>query len=146
MRERVHEHINLELEINTKTDTRFMITGILYNFVMLFISWPLAENAADSLNSSYRDPSMGPLMVLGILLVLTVLVNGIAVTGLITGRATRQMLLQGLLKMYTDADVGEYYNPSLLTNYRRRYSMFIAILVFLGLAGILIPIAVFVTS
>jgi hypothetical protein len=85
------------------------------------------------------------MIVLIITLCLSFLVNGIAITGLLTGRATRQKLLRGLLKMYEDAEISQYYDESLLTNYMRRYVMFVAIIGLLGVTAILIPIVVLVT-
>ncbi|TAK27111.1 MAG: hypothetical protein EPO21_24295 [Chloroflexota bacterium] len=132
MLERLHEHINLELGINTRTDTIYVVTAIIFNFVMLGI------NASVAAGASRGDATARAVLI--ITMVLSILVNGIAVLGLLTGRQTRHKLLRGLLKMYTDAGVGQYYDPTLLSNYDRRYVMFTAIIALLGVAGILIPL------
>lgn len=138
MLERLHEHINLELRVNTRTDTIFVVTAIVFNFIMLGISSAVAGEAAGGEDTT-------SMIVLIITLCLSFLVNGIAITGLLTGRATRQKLLRGLLKMYEDAEISQYYDESLLTNYMRRYVMFVAIIDLLGVTAILIPIVVLVT-
>ncbi len=139
MLERLHEHINLELQVNTRTDTIFVVTAVIFNFVMLGISSAMAGEAIDG-------DSTTALIVLIITLCLSVLVNGIAIVGLLTGRATRHKLLLGLLKMYNDTEVGQYYDQTLLTSYMRRYVMFIAIIGLLGLTAILIPLVILLTG
>ena len=70
----------------------------------------------------------------------TLLVNGIAILALQFGRSTRDTLLRGLIKMYEDAGVSQYYDATLLTNYGQRYTLFSAIVGILGLMAIVIPL------
>ena len=140
----IHDHINQEVRINTRTDTIFVVTAIVFNFVMLGVSSALANAAASELGQSRAGTTSA--IVLAIDFTISIVVNGVAITGLLTGRATRKTLSQGLLKMYEDADVSQYYHPSLLANYMRRYVMFITIIGVLGLASILIPLVVLLTS
>ena len=140
MLERLHDHINEELRVNTRTDTIFILTAVIFNFVMLGISSAMAGEAADN------AATVTPMIILSITLVLSLLVNGISITGLMTGRATRKKLSQGLLKMYADVEVVQYYDESLLTNYMRRYVMFISIIGLLGATSILIPLVILLTS
>ncbi len=144
MLQEIHDHINQEIRINTRTDTIFVITAIVFNFIMMGVSSALAANAAEGPGRS--DGAMTSTIVLAINFTISILVNGVAIVGLITGRATRKTLSQGLLKMYEDAEVSKYYHPSLLTNYMRRYVMFVAIIGILGVASILIPLVVLLTS
>lgn len=102
MQERLHEHINLELRTNTTTDTIFILAAIIFNFMMLCIGSAAAAGAAGE-----GPAEMGPasIIIYIITLILTLIVNGIVVIGLITGRGTRKLLSSGLLKMYKDAQV-----------------------------------------
>jgi hypothetical protein len=140
----IHDHINQEVRINTRTDTIFVVTAIIFNFVIMGVSSGLAGEAASSINRG--EPGMTSSIVLGILFVISILVNGVAIIGLLTGRATRKTLSQGLLKMYEDTEVSQYYHPSLLSNYMRRYVMFTAIIGILGVASIVIPLVVLLTA
>jgi hypothetical protein len=142
MLEKLHEHINLELRVNTRTDTIFVITAIVFNFVMMGISSMQASEAV----SANSDNTTTPSIVLAITLTLTVLVTGIAIAGLLMGRATRRKLTQGLLKMYADAEVDQYYDPALLVNYMRRYVIFVTIIGLLGLTALAIPLVVLLTG
>jgi len=81
-------------------------------------------------------------LVLAVFIALSLLVNAIAVGGLYFGRQTRQKLLNGLLAMYRDNDVSQYYDPSLLTNYGKRYMLFIGVILCLAVAGIAVPLII----
>jgi hypothetical protein len=140
----IHEHINQEIRINTKTDTIFVVTAIVFNLTMLGVSSALASAAVDQ--AGRKEPGSTTLIVLLINLVVSILINGVSVAGLLAGRATRRKLSQGLLRMYEDADVIQYYNAALLTNYMRRYVIFVTIVGILGLSSILIPLVVLITG
>ncbi len=140
----IHDHINQEIRINTRTDTIFVITAIFFNFIMLGVSSGLAGAAASELGQSRTGTTSA--IVLAINFTISIMVNGIAITGLLTGRATRKTLSQGLLRIYEDQEVSKYYHPSMLTNYLRRYAMFVGIIGILGFASIIIPLVVLLTA
>ena len=142
MLERLHEHINLELRVNTRTDTIFVVTAVVFNFVMLAIGSSMASEAT----ADFSDNRTTPMIVLFITLGMTLLVNGIAIVGLMTGRATRERLSEGLFKMYKDAEVDQYYEKTLLENYMRRYVIFTTIIGLLAINAIAIPLVVLLTN
>jgi hypothetical protein len=135
----IHDHINQEIRLNTRTDTIFVVTAIVFNFVMLGTSSALAGAAAWDVGKGAITASF---VIFIINVVVSILVNSVAIIGLLTGRGTRKTLMQGLMKMYQDTDVDQYYHLSLLTNYTRRYVMFIAIIGILGVSSVIIPLIV----
>jgi len=136
MLEQVHEHIVGELRQSARTDTVFVVTAIAFNLIVLGINSAVAGEAADAYASASSD------IVLGVFIAMSLLVNAIAVTALYFGRGTRGKLLKGLLAMYQDNDVDQYYDATLLTNYGRRYMLFIAVIVCLAVTGIVVPLVV----
>jgi hypothetical protein len=140
MLEQLHDHICDELRVNTRTDTIFVVTAVIFNFVMLGISSAVASEASEDF------AEVTPLIILIITLIMSVLVNGVSVVGLLTGRTTRRKLTDGLIRMYDDAEVSKYYDEGLLVNYMRRYVIFITIIGLLGLTSILIPLVIVITS
>jgi len=140
----IHEQLTQEVRINTRTDTIFVITAIVFNFIMMAVSSALAGEAADARTDI--DATATSLIVLIINIIISLLVNGVSVAGLMTGRATRQKLSSGLLRMYKDADVIKYYDAALLSNYMRRYVLFVTVIGVLGTASILIPLVVLLTA
>ncbi len=139
MLEQVHQHITSELQQGARTDTVFVITAIMFNLIVLGINSAVASSAADPYRNSV---SIANDLVLGILTALLVVVNGIAIAGLLTGRETRVKLLAGLLAMYRDNNVEKYYDATLLTNYNRRYMLFTGIILCLALTAIVVPLVV----
>ena len=138
MLDQVHEHITNELQQGARTDTVFVITAIVFNLVVLGINSAVASAARDP----YANPSITNDLVLGVLVLLLIVVNGIAIAGLLTGRETRNKLLQGLLAMYRDNGVEKYYDTTLLTNYNRRYLLFTGVILCLALTAIVVPVIV----
>jgi len=130
MIEHVHTHITSELQQNTRTDTIFILTAILLNLIILGINSGMVEQ-------SRKDNSMLTAMILFVVLI--VLVNLVAIIGLLKGKQTRMKLVNGLLRMYKDKEVDRYYDESLLSNYSARYNLFILVVVCTGLVAIVVP-------
>ena len=137
MLHQVHEHVVNELGQSTRTDTIFVVTGIIFNLTMLGIN---SISAASSAGSSHGDKSNNWIFVVFILM--TILINVIAIAALFFGRRTSRRLLEGLVSMYKDNEVDKYYNPALLADYGIRYLLFTGIIILLGVTAILVPLIV----
>lgn len=133
----VHDHIVSELNQSARTDTIFVITAVVFNLIVMGINSAVAGEAGASPN-----PETANDIILGVLIAMSLLVNCIAVLALFFGRGTRNKLLAGLLAMYRDNDVDRYYDPSLLTNYNRRYMLFIGVILCLAVTGIVVPLVI----
>jgi hypothetical protein len=133
MIQRVHEHIVSELRQSSRTDTVFILTAVFLNLLTLAINSAMAER-------SREDATLT--IVMFIFVSLTIVVNLVAILGLLKGKQTRFKLLTGLLTMYKDQGVQGYYDPSLLSNYDTRYNLFILAVVFTGLISIVVPFVV----
>jgi hypothetical protein len=79
------------------------------------------------------------LIAMFLFVILIVLVNIVAVFGLIKGKQTMVKQVTGLLKMYKDKDVDKYYDEALLGNYNVRYNLFIMVVIFTGIIAKLVP-------
>ena len=132
MLERIHEHIVSELGHSSRTDTIFIVVAIIFNLIVL---------AVNSAASSARN-DLGEDVILGIFILMTLFVNGIALSGLYVGRQTRGKLLDGLIRMYEDNQVDKYYDRSLVSNYGTRYLLFGAVICILAFTAIVIPLII----
>ena len=128
MLKKVHDHIIEEMKLNTRTDIIFVITSVVLNFSILGINSGL---------SSYDGVERLAEML--VFAALAAAVNIVAEIGLLKGRQNRYRLLSGLLKMYRELNVDTYYDASLLQNYNLRYVLFMLVVLFTGIAGILVP-------
>ena len=136
MLKEIHEHIVSELQQNARTDTIFVVTAVVFNLVVLGINSAVAGEAA----SANANPSND--LILAVFIIMSLLVNGIAVMALNFGKQSRNKLLGGLLAMYKDNDVAQYYDSSLLTSYGKRYLLFTAVIVCLALTSIVVPLII----
>jgi hypothetical protein len=132
MIEYVHKHITSELDQNTRTDTIFILTSIILNLITLAVNSSIAT-------SSRRSADTSMLVVMFVFICLIIVVNLVAVIGLIKGKSTREKLLKGLIDMYKDQNVDKYYDASLLGNYNLRYNLFILVVVFTGVIASVVP-------
>ena len=132
MIERVHEHIVNELGTNARTDTIFVLTAIILNLITLGINSGIASSPRNDTTT----------IVMFTFVALLIVVNFVAEIGLIRGRQMRGKLLNGLLKMYKDQGVEGYYDPSLLSDYKTRYNLFMLTVLFTGLVAIIIPFVI----
>ena len=131
MLERVHQHITDELQQGARTDTIFVITAVLFNLIVLGVNSAVAG-----------DAGMPNDLILVVLILMNLIVNAISIAALFFGRGTRNKLLSGLLAMYADHDVDRYYDPSLLTNYNKRYMLFGGVILALAVTSIAVPLIV----
>jgi hypothetical protein len=136
MLKQVHEHIVSELQQNTRTDTIFVVTAIVFNLIVLGINSAVAGEA------SSRNAEASSDVVLVVFIIMSLLVNSIAVIALNLGKRSREKLINGLLGMYKDNEVDRYYDASLITGYGTRYLLFTGVIVCLALTGIVVPLIV----
>jgi hypothetical protein len=132
MIDRVHEHIISELGTNARTDTIFVLTAILLNLITLGINSGIASSETNGTT----------MIVMFTFVALLIVVNFVVELGLIRGRQMRKKLLSGLLKMYKDQGVEGYYDPSLLSDYKTRYNLFMLAVLFTGLVAIIVPFVI----
>ena len=134
MLKEIHGHIVNELQQNAKTDTVFVVAAVLFNLVVLGINWGVASEAARGRHTGQND------LILGLLIFGTVLINLFATRALLSGRSSRERLLLGLRKMYSDNGVDQYYDDTLIGTYHSRYTLFTMVLAVLGIIAIVVPL------
>jgi hypothetical protein len=100
----VHEHIISELGNSSRTDTIFVATTIVFNLVVLGINSGVSTAATQGSASTTND------LILAVFIIMTLLLNLIALAALVPGRRTRRLLLNGLVAMYHDHEVDKYYD------------------------------------
>ena len=136
----VHDHIVSELRESSRTDTIFVLTAIVFNLIVLAINFGVATEAAAEGDAATYD------IILVVFIVMTLLLNVLAVAGLALGRRTRSMLLSGLIDMYRDNDVDKYYDPALMSNYGVRYLLFSSVIAALSVTAIVVPLIIRFTN
>lgn len=136
MLKQVHEHIVSELQQNARTDTIFVVTAIAFNLIVLGVNSAVAGEASSNYSNTSND------FILVVFIIMSMLVNTIAVIALMTGRKSRENLVRGLLNMYRDNGVDAYYDPSLLKSYNKRYLLFTGVIISLAMTSIIVPLII----
>ena len=129
MLKKVYDHIIMDIKQNTRTDTIFIIVAMVLNLISLGINSGIAS-----------DDGPASTWTMVTLIILVVVVNMVVIFGLLKGKDTRSKLINGLLKMYKDQNVDQYYDSSIVTNYDKRYLLFILAVVCTGMTAIVIPL------
>jgi hypothetical protein len=127
MLDKVHTHILDELKINARADTIFILSAIIINFLTLAINSGIS-------NSDGKD-----ILIMFCFVLLTIVVCIVSEIGLIRGRQASAKLINGLIKMYKDNGVDQYYDPTLLKHYKLRYNSFIIVILVTGIIAIVVP-------
>jgi hypothetical protein len=135
MLEQIHQHIVSELRQSSRTDTIFVVTAVVFNLVVLGINSGVASEASN-------EQEVANDIILGVLIVMNLLINGISIMALHLGRGTRDKLLHGLLRMYRDNEVAQYYDDMLLKNYGKRYLLFSGVILCLAATSIIVPLVI----
>lgn len=128
-----------ELNQSSRTDTIFILAAIVFDLIALGINSGIASSASNSYENSSNT---GANLTLVIMILMTLIVNVLALLGLNTGRGTRQKLMDGLFNMYVDNQIDKYYDHALINNYQTRYWLFSAIICVLAFTSVVIPLIV----
>ncbi len=135
MLKKLHDQITTELGQSSRTDTIFVVTAIVFNLVVLGINSALSNTAAD-------ENTLQSNLIFFVFVLVTLLINSASLIALLIGRRTRNKLLSGIIKMYQDSQVDQYYPEELLQAYGTRYLLFAAVIVLLGLTAIVVPLII----
>ena len=135
MIKKLHDQITTELGQSSRTDTIFVVTAIVFNLVVLGINSALSDTAVDENNLQSN-------LIFYVFILVTLLINSASLTALLIGRRTRNRLLEGIIKMYKDNDVDQYYPSELLSAYGTRYLLFASVIVLLGITAIVVPLII----
>ena len=140
----VHDHIVRELGESSRTDTIFVLTAIVFNLIVLAVNSGISTAAIAEETSAASDPIATATydVLLAVFIIMTVVLNIVAIAALVLGRRNRRTLLDGLVAMYRDNDVDRYYDPSLMSNYGVRYLLFAGVIATLALTAIVVPLII----
>lgn len=130
--ERLHEHIVQELQQNGRSEVVFVVVAIVLNLVTTSINAGLAGNKEKSASMA----------VMAVLLLLVVVINLVVIAGLRKGREIKAKLLNGLLRLYDDEKVADYYDTTLLDAYQSRFGHYLIGVLATGVVAFVVPLII----
>ena len=150
MKDRIHEQMTSDMKQGVRTDTIVVIVTIFLNLLFLGINSGVAGSIREYDYSMSGTETISinaaAIAILVILMALVVLINFVVLRILSRGKERRAKLMAGLLKMYKEEDMEQYYDPSIDRGYDARYNLFSVVVVSLGSVAILVPILVSATG
>ncbi len=146
MKEHLHEQISSELKQNTRTDTIVVVVAIFLNLLFLGINSGVAGaiREIDYIGPGAERTSVNStaVVIMVILMIVIVAINFFVLRIMARGKERRAKLMAGLMRMYQEEEMEQYYDGSIEKGYEARYNLFSAVIVSLGAVAVLIPILV----
>jgi uncharacterized membrane protein len=150
MKERVQEQINHDLKQASRTDRLIIIIDIVLTLIMFIIALSFAYNSVGfnisilSAGGSTRTLSAYSTLIMFISLAAIIIINGYSIIALLKNKAQRSKLTDGLMKLYKEEGMDQYYDSSTLKSHETRYNVLAVILATLGAVTVILPLTIFV--
>lgn len=146
MKERLHEQISSELKQSARTDTIVIIMAIFLNLLFLGINSGVAgavrEYEYSNIGRETISTNITAVIIMVILMAVIIAINFFVLRIIARGKERRGKLMAGLMKMYEEEGMEQYYNGSIEKGYEARYNLFSAVVISLGAVAVLVPILV----
>ena len=135
----VHAHMEKALHQQSKTDATMIVTAIVFDLIMLAVNSMVAGSAGQRA----RDHPNGPNdFYFYVFVLITLILNAITFSALNTSRESRNLLVDGLMRMYKDENVSMYFDARVMANYQKRYVHFEAVIFCLLVMSIVVPVGI----
>ena len=150
MKERIHEQISNELRQSTKADLVTIIIAIAVTFTLFGIAMVSAYGTVGinfmGLSGRTAEVSALATIIMWVSIAAIVTINLCAIRALLQNKARRAMLNEGLMKLYKDEGMDQYYDGSIFKSYETRYNTYAVIVGTVGALSVIIPIVVFINQ
>ncbi len=151
MKERLHEQITNELRQVSRNDTTVIIITLIVTFIFFGLAFGFAANAVDinygfqNNNRSYQVSVFSSIIVFVSLFVIAA-INWFSITTLAKNKAQKIKLAEGVAKLYQEENLNQYYDNLSVNTFETRRNIYTAILAIITIAGIIIPVATYITQ
>ena len=135
MIEAIHRHLLAELDRAGRSDTIFILSGVSFNLLVLFVNWVQAADIA----LSSRGPSAANYLIFLIFMAGALLVTGACLLTLTNSKRMCSEIRSSLSKIYQDSDVAKYLPTGLSDLGTRRVALSLIIVGGTGLIAVAVP-------
>ena len=136
MIEGIHKHLLSELDRAGRSDTIFVIAGVSFNLLVLFINWVQASN----INSPYGEPGKDSFIIFAIFLIGTLVVSTTCLLTLMNSRRICIKCHEALVQIYEDTDVSKYMPEGIGSLGNKRIILSFIVVGGTGLLAVLVPL------
>jgi hypothetical protein len=128
--EAIHKHLLSELDRSGRSDTVFVVCGVLFNLLVLSITWSMA----DSISRGKGNIAIFALFVIGALVVSTAVI-----LILINSRKICAQCHEALTRVYSDSNVAHYMPAQMAELGSKRFVLSLIVVVATGLLTVVVP-------
>lgn len=118
----------------------FLLMGMASGFASSVLRY--TYNSATKTSGHSYNPYFLTLMIASILAI--IVIDFFTIYALMTNKAKRARLADGLMKIYQEEGVSQYYDGSSLKISETRYNLYAIVLATLGVMGVITPLLVFI--
>jgi energy-coupling factor transporter transmembrane protein EcfT len=149
MQERIHEQISHELKQATRLDTKIAVIAIVVTLILFTIAMIFAFSTTGSITGILGGIkatvfNVAPTIIMFVSLLAIAAVNWYSVRTLLQNKKQRAKLTKGLMKLYKDEGVAQYYDGSIFKSYETRYNLFAIILTSVAAVSVIAPVVIFI--
>lgn len=137
MIEGIHRHLLSELDRAGRSDTVFVVAGVAFNLLVLFINW---AQSGEMVNRD-GELQLDVLTIFGIFLCGSILVSISCLLTLLNSRNICIKCNTSLNQIYEDAQVSKYVPADMLSLGKKRFLLSCVVVGGTGLLAIVVPIS-----
>lgn len=155
MKERIYEQISHELKLAARLDTIIVTISIVVTLILFFLTMGFAASTVGSITSGLTGGLTGlrsstfnatPTIIMFVLILAILAINSYAARTLLSNKKQRAKLNEGLMKLYKDEGVDQYYDGSIFKSYETRYNLFAVMVTVVGALSIIVPLVIFINQ
>jgi multidrug transporter EmrE-like cation transporter len=151
MKERIHEQIGNDLKQATRMDIIIVIVAIVVSFILFSLSMGFAFASTNSVMSTLtkmaaKSVNTAPTIIMFLCVGASVAIDFFAVRNLLKNKARRVKLNEGLMKLYKEEGMDQYYDGSIFKGYETRYNLYAIILTAVGAVSVIAPLVIFINQ
>lgn len=150
MKERIHEQISHELKMATRLDLKIVVIDIVVSLILFFVAMGFASSTVGSITQSLTGGSrsatfhVAPAIIMFVCVLTILAINWFSIRVLLKNKKQRARLNEGLMKLYKEEMVDQYYDGSIFTSYETRYNLFAVMIGAIGAMSIIAPLVIFI--
>lgn len=138
MIEAIHKHLLSEIDRAGRSDTIFVLAGVSFNLLVLFINWV----QADILSKSHKGLMIDSLFIFIIFMVGTLVVSSACLLTLISSRKICNRCHEALMLIYKDMNVSKYMPEGISYLGNKRFILSFIVVSGTSLIAVVIPLVV----
>lgn len=149
MKERIHEQISHELKQAMRMDTITVIIGLTVTLILFAAAAVFAAQTTGSIVGSMTGfkatgVNTANTIIMWVIILAIVAINLYAVRTLLKHKKQRGKLNEGLMKLYKDEAMDQYYDGSIFKGYEARYDLYVVMLGAVGAVSVITPLVIFI--